>query len=83
MNTRQARLSSNNKASGSLTAKRKPTVGNKSTSRNKATGKKGDTSSTPVLEINEENMAFYKAMQAKLKADKKTAAASQDEGKLL
>jgi hypothetical protein len=35
------------------------------------------------LEITEENMAFYKSMQAKLKAGKKAAAASQDEGKLM
>jgi hypothetical protein len=79
MNTRQARQS-DSKASGSVTGKRKTTGGNKS---NKATGKKGNASSTPDLELNEENMAFFKAMQARLKAEKKSAAASQDEGKLL
>jgi hypothetical protein len=77
MNNR-AGPSSNPEASGNVTGKRKSTGRNKSASRNKPTGKKGD-----ALEINEENMAFYKAMQAKLKAEKKTAAASQDEGKLL
>jgi hypothetical protein len=82
MNTRHARQS-DSKASGSVTGKRKPTGGNKSGSRNKATGKKDNASSTPDLEINEENMAFFKAMQAKLKAQKESGAASQDEGKLL
>ena len=82
MNTRQARPS-NSKASGSVMGKRKSTGGNKSASRNKATGKKDNVSSTPDLEINDENMAFYKAMQAMLKAEKKSATASQDEGKLL
>ena len=75
MHTRQAG-SSYNKSSA---AKRKSTGG---TSRNKATGKKGQASSTD-FEINEENMAFFRAMQAKLKTEKKAAAASQDEGKLL
>jgi hypothetical protein len=83
MNTRNARQS-DSKASGSgVTGKRKQTGGIKSAPRNKATGKKDNASSTLDLEINEENMAFYKAMQARLKAEKKSAAASQDEGKLL
>jgi hypothetical protein len=79
--------STTSKPSGTVNAKRKAVGGNKSVSRNKPTGKKRNTSSsvfsgTHDLEITEENMAFYKAMQAKLKAEKKAAAASQDEGKL-
>lgn len=50
-----------------------------SKTQKKTTGKKG----TPELEITEENMALYKAIQAKLKAGKKAAAVSHDEGKLL
>jgi hypothetical protein len=76
MNT--ASSSQASKASG---AKRKNTGGNKSTSsktHKKPTGKKG----TPEFEITEENMALYKAIQAKLKAEKKAAAVSNDEGKL-
>lgn len=75
---RRAGPSSNSETSGTVTGKRKSTGGNKSASRNKPRGKKSDD-----LEINEETMAFYKAVQAKLKAEKKTAAASQDEGKSL
>lgn len=40
------------------------------------------TSGAPDLEITEENMEFYKAMEAKLEARKRAAATSQDEGKL-
>jgi hypothetical protein len=70
--------------SGTVNSKRKASRGNKSASLNKSTGKKGKTSSSGKsdLEITEENMAFYKAMQAKLKAQEKAAASSQDEGKL-
>jgi hypothetical protein len=77
------------KASGT---KRKAHGGNKSTSnrsQSNPAGKKGTTSSvfsnksgTPDMEITEENMTIYKAMQAKLKAQRKAAATSQDEGKL-
>jgi len=72
--------SSTRKSSGNDNAKRKGPA-----TRNKPSGNKGNTSSsgTNELEITEETMAFYKAMEAKLKANKKAAAASQDEGKLL
>lgn len=66
------------KASG---AKRKAPGGNKSNTgrtQKKQTGKKG----APELEITEENMAIYKSIQAKLKEEKKAAAASREEGKL-
>ena len=81
MNTR----GSTSKTSGTAHGKRKAPGGNKSTSRNKATGRKGNTSTfsgTHDVEITEENMAFFKAMQAKLKAEKKATSESQDEGKL-
>ena len=70
--------SSTTKSSGNVNLKRKPPA-----PRNKPSGKKSNTSSSGKydLEITEENMAFYKAMQAKLKDGKKAAAASQGEGK--
>lgn len=85
MQTRRSGPSSNAETSGAVNAKRKAPGGNMSA---KQAGKKRNASSsvfsvTSDLEINEENMTFYKAMQAKLKAEKKAAAASQDEGKLL
>jgi hypothetical protein len=58
-------------------------------SQNKPSGKKGPTSSvfsnksgTPDLEITEEDMAMYRAIQAKLKGEKRTAVTAQNEGKL-
>lgn len=76
-------LSSKSKASSTVNGKRKAPGGNKSSSQNKPAGKKGNASSSvlgsPDLEITEENMSFYKAMEAKLKA----AASLQEEGKLL
>ena len=78
--------SSNAKASS--TKGKTPTGGNRSTGKGKQSGKKTTSSSassnsgTPELEITQENMAIYKAIQAKLKAEKKAAAASHDEGKL-
>jgi hypothetical protein len=88
MNTRRLGQSSNSTSKASATAhgKRKAPGGNKSVSQKKATGQKGNTSTSSAahdLEITEENMAFYKAIQAKLKAEKKTVAASQNEGKLI
>ena len=89
MHTRGSGPSSNSETSGNVNGKRKYPTGNKSASRkNKPTGKKGKASSSTIpriqdLEINEETMSFYNAMQAKLKADKKAATASQEEGKLL
>ena len=76
---------STSKTSGTAHGKRKAPGGNKSTSQNKATGRKGNTSTfsgTHDVEITEENMAFFKAIQAKLKAEKKATSESQDEGKL-
>ena len=65
-------------------AKRKKTGSNRT--QKKPTGKKATTSfsstGTLELEMTEENMAIYKAMQAKLKQEKRTAAATHDEGKL-
>lgn len=88
MNTRGSGSSSNSttsKSSGAASAKRKASGGETSGSRNKPTGKKRNitSSGTHDLEINEQSMAFFKAMQAKLKAQKKAAAASQDDGKLI
>lgn len=84
MHTRGSGPSSNTEASVRANGKRKTPGGNNSASRNKSTGKKGKASSSgiPDLEINEETMSFYKAMQAKLNAEKRAAAASQDEGEL-
>jgi hypothetical protein len=80
--------SSNSAASSSFQAsssKRKTPGGNKSASnrtQNKPAGEKGTTSSgLPEVEITAEDMAIYKAIQAKLKGKKKAAAASHDEGK--
>jgi hypothetical protein len=87
MNTRASGSSSNltTSKSGTAIGKRKATGGEKSGSRTKSTGKKGNDTSSGVhdFEITEENMAIFKAMQAKLKAQKKAAAASQDEGKFI
>ena len=88
MHTRGSGQSSNFETSGNVNGKRKTPAGNKSVTRNKPTGKKSKASSSAFsgihdLQINDETMSFYKAMQAKLRADKKNAAASQDEGKLL
>jgi hypothetical protein len=73
-----SQVSQTAKASGK---KRKTPEGNKSAGRsqNKPTAKKGATSSS---EITESDMAIYKAIQAKLKGEKKAAAASHDEGKI-
>jgi hypothetical protein len=62
----------------SVNPKRK--ASNTGRTRNQPASKKGATA--PDLEMTEENMQVYKAMQAKLNAQKKAAAASQDEGKL-
>jgi len=66
--------------------KRKSPGGKKA--QNKPMGKKGKTASsvfsnsgTPELDITEENMAIYRTIQAKLKGQKRSAAASHDEGK--
>jgi hypothetical protein len=84
MHTRGSGQSSNSETSGNVNGKRKTPAGKKSVTR---TGKKSKVSSAfsgiHDLQINDETMSFYKAMQAKLRADKKTAAASQEEGKLL
>ena len=81
-NRKSAESSSQAKASTSSNKKRKtPDANNSSTGKKKASTtssltKKYDT------EITEENMAIYKAIQTKLNAEKKAAAASQRQGKL-
>jgi hypothetical protein len=53
--------------------------------QNKPTGKMGAASSSKKksdYEITEDNMEIYKAIQAKLDAEKRAKAASQNEGKL-
>jgi hypothetical protein len=77
-------MSSTSKASTNAKKKGK----NRSSSnkiQNKPTGKIGAASSSKKIsdyEITEDNMEIYKAIQAKLDADKRAKAVSQNEGKL-
>lgn len=71
--------SSTTRASSSV--KRKAPGGHKSGS-SKKTASSSKESCVPDFEMTEENMAFFKAIQAKVKAKKMAAAASQNEGRL-
>lgn len=79
-------MSATNKASRTVNPKRKAPTRNKAstnTGQKKMSTKKGTSTGDLQVELTEENLALYKALQAKLEAQKKVAAAAENEGKSL